>query len=61
MQSDTATRLTQGVPGAPDVGHATAFFLVEKHDSSLGDEPASTSADQFDAQNAVINVFWPGN
>ena len=44
MQPDTATRLTQGVPGAPGVGHATAFFLVEEHDSSLGDERASTAS-----------------
>ena len=43
MQSDTTPGLTQGVPGAPDVGHETAFFLIEKHDSSLGDEPASTN------------------
>ena len=60
MQPDTATRLTQGVPGAPGVGHATAFFLVEEHDSSLGDERASTSADQTDAQNAVIQASVPG-
>ena len=42
MQSDTTPGLTQGVPGAPDVGHETAFSLVEKHRSSLGDEPCST-------------------
>ena len=35
MQSDTTPGLTQGVPGAPDDGHETAFLNVEKHRSSL--------------------------
>ena len=42
MQSDTTPGLTQGVPGAPDDGHETAFLNVEKHRSSLGERVLDT-------------------
>ena len=51
--------LTQGVPGAPDGEHETAFSTVDKLASSPVDEPCSTSARQTDALSAVINVSGP--
>ena len=42
MQPDTTPGPTQEALGAPDDGHETAFFNVEKHGSSLGESARST-------------------
>ena len=59
MQPGLTPGLTQGVPGAPDGEHETAFSTVDKLASSPVDEPCSTSARQTDALSAVINVSGP--
>ena len=60
MQPGLTPGLTQGVPGAPDGEHETAFSTVDKLASSPVDEPCSTSARQADAPSAVIKVSSPG-
>ena len=58
MQPDTTPGLTQESPGAPDVGHETAFFLVEKHGSSLGDEPCSTLGLHHARAELTYGTVW---